>query len=53
MPAPSSDDAPPDPQDRPSHEHERVARELQDVAKRAPSAPPAPHRRWWELWKRA
>jgi hypothetical protein len=55
MPAPSSDDAvgQPEPQDPPSHEHERVARELQDVANRAPAAPPAPHRRWWEVWKRA
>lgn len=54
MPAPSPDDAvgQPDPGPPSSHEHERVARELQDAAKRAPSAPPAPARRWWEVWKR-
>jgi hypothetical protein len=36
----------------PAPEHERIARELQDTANRAPVVPQTAPKRWWRFWKR-
>jgi hypothetical protein len=52
MPASSDDAAANPPLRNDAPEHERVTRELQETANRAPAVPPAPARRWWQVWRR-